>query len=82
MTLKGKGRPRAFQSTEEFFLVLVRLRLGLLEQDLADRFEISCATVSRIFATWINFLYFKFKQFPLWPPQEVVQSNIVEYSAC
>lgn len=73
---KGKGRPRALQSTEEFFLLLVRLRLGLLEQDLADRFEISCATVSRIFATWINFLYFKFKQFSLWPPQEVVRSNM------
>ena len=40
-----------------FFLVLIRLRLGLMEQDLADRFEISQSTVSRIIITWINFLF-------------------------
>lgn len=73
---KSKGRPRSLLPLEEFFLVLVRLRLGLLEQDLADRFEISCATVSRIFTTWINFLYFKFKELPLWPRQDVVRNNM------
>ena len=40
----------------ELFLVLVRLRLGLLEQDLAHRFNIGIATVSRICITWIKFL--------------------------
>ena len=54
---------------------LVRLRLWLLKQDLADCFEISCAIVSSTFTTWINFLYFKCKQIPLWPPQEVIQRN-------
>ena len=33
---------------EEFFLMLVRLWLGLMEQDLAYRFGISQSTVSRI----------------------------------
>ena len=33
---KKKGRPRTLAPIEEFFVVLVRLRLGLLEQDLAD----------------------------------------------
>ena len=55
---KGKCRPRALPPLEEFFLVLVRLRLGLLEQDLADHFELSCARVSRTFTTWINFCVF------------------------
>ena len=36
----------------------------------------SCSTVSRIFATWINFLYLKFKEIPLWPPREVIQSTM------
>ena len=26
--------------------------------------------VSRIIATWINFLYLKFTELPLWPPRE------------
>ena len=48
-----------------FFLVLIRLRLGLMEQDLADRFEISQSTVSRIIITWINFLFLKLKEIPI-----------------
>ena len=34
--------------------MLVKLRLGLLEQDLADRFGLSCATISRIFSGYIS----------------------------
>ena len=73
---KKKGRPRTLAPIEEFFLVLVRLRLRLLEQDLADRFGLSCATISRIFTTWINFIYLKLKQIPLWPPRDIVQANM------
>ena len=68
---KGRGRHRALPSLEEFFLVLERLQLVLMEQDLADGLEISCSTVSRTFTTWINFLYFRFKELPIWPPQAV-----------
>ena len=39
-----KPVPRALQPIDELFLVLVRLRLGLLEQDLAHRF-FTAATV-------------------------------------
>ena len=73
---KRKGRPRTLAPIEEFFVVLVRLRLGLLEQDLADRFGLSCATISRIFTTWINFMYLKLKEIPLWPPRDIVQANM------
>ncbi|XP_003386507.1 PREDICTED: uncharacterized protein LOC100637207 [Amphimedon queenslandica] len=73
---KGRGRPRALAPLEEFFMVLVRLRLGLFEEDLADRFNISCSTVSRIFTTWINFLNLKFKEIPLWPPRQVINNSM------
>ena len=33
-------RPRSLSPEDDFFLVLVRLRLGLMEQDLAYRFDI------------------------------------------
>ena len=59
---------------DEFFLVLVRLRLGLFERDLADRFGVSVSTVSRICITWINFLYLKLKEIPMWPKKELVVS--------
>ena len=63
-----KGRPsRCLTPFNEFFLVLCRLRLGLLELDLAYRFSISQSTVSRICVTWINLMYCKFKEIEIWP---------------
>ena len=43
---------------------------------LADLVGVSCATISRIFTTWINFLYFKLKEIPLWPPKDVVVASM------
>ena len=71
-----KGRPRKLPPLKEFFLTIVRLRLGLLEQDIAYRFGISQSTVSRIFTTWINFMYLQFKRIPLWPPQGYIRSHM------
>ena len=72
----NKGRRRILCPLDEFFLVLVRLRLGLFEQDIAYRFDISQSTVSRIVMTWINLLYHQLKQIPLWPPRELTLSNM------
>lgn len=69
-----KGRKRTLPPLEEFFLVLVRLRLSLLEKDLAYRFGISPATVSQIWKTWMNFLYLQFKEIPLWPSKAMVKA--------
>ena len=46
----------------EFFLVLCRRRCALLVNDISCHFGISKSIVSRIFATWIMFMYFKFKR--------------------
>ena len=69
-------RQRSLPPMEEFFMTLVRLRLGLVEQDLADRFGVSQSTVSQITGTWINFLLAKLKELPLWPPQDMVRGNM------
>ncbi|XP_059403246.1 uncharacterized protein LOC132136684 [Carassius carassius] len=42
---------------DQFFLFLCRMRQRLLSADLAVRFNISKATVSRICITWANYLY-------------------------
>ena len=57
-------RPRALQPIDELFLVLTRLRL---EQDLAHRFNISVATVSRICTTWLKFLDMQLTPLITWP---------------
>ena len=72
----NKGRKRSLSPLEEFFLILVRLRLGLFEQDIAYRFGISQSTVSRIFCTWINLLYVQLKEIPIWPPKALILSNM------
>ena len=54
-----RGRPRARKLCEidELVLTLTRLRLGLLEKDLADRFHISQQDVSETFATKVDRLH-------------------------
>ena len=71
-TVEPRGAPCALSPLNEFILVLCRLRCGLLEEDLAFRFGISQSTVSRIFTTWINFSYCKFKEIHIWPSREQI----------
>jgi len=42
---------KSLAEMEEFVAVLMRLRLGLLLEDVADRFAISPTTMSKIFMT-------------------------------
>ena len=74
--IDGRGAPRKLTPMNEFFLVLCRLRCGLLEVDIAHRFGVSQSTVSRILITWINFLYFKFKDLNIWPSKYQIQQYL------
>lgn len=55
---------------EELFMVAVRLRVGLTLPDLALRFGISEASVSKNFSAWINLLYFHLKDLCQMPDYE------------
>ena len=55
--LSTPGPKRKLSLLEEFVLVLLRLNVGLFLNDLVGRFGISMAQSSKIFTTWINFLY-------------------------
>ena len=61
---------------QEFFLVLVRLRLGLLEEDLACRAGISQSHMSRICITWFDFLHCRFRPLPIWPSRSCVDETM------
>ncbi|XP_077511980.1 uncharacterized protein LOC144122880 [Amblyomma americanum] len=52
------------------------MHLGLFEKDLADRFCVSTATVSRICITWASFAFTKLTQIPLWMSKKHVQKEM------
>ena len=55
---------------------MCRVRLGLFQRDLAHRFSISEATVSRIVVTWANFIYLRLGSIPIWPTKDQVVSSM------
>ena len=63
---------------EQFFMTLVRLRLGLLEHDIAYRFNISQSSVSRITSTWINLMFHSFKSIETFPSWHIVKKYMPE----
>ena len=58
------------------FLTLVRIRLGLLEEDLAHRFKISQSIVSTITSTWCAFLAREWSIFIYWLTQRENQNYL------
>lgn len=85
-TGKG-GRPSSLRLIDEFFLVLMRLRLGLLLEDLATRFRVSSSTCGRIFNKWINYLDVQLSFLVQWPDRECVLATMPsafksKYSNC
>ena len=48
------GRAPKMAQEDEFLAVLMRLQLGLLNQDLPDRFSVLPSTMSRMFVKWIG----------------------------
>ena len=70
------GPQRKMRLLDEFLLVFMRLRLGLLEQNLAQRFCISVSTVSRVLITWYNVLAANLKHLIVWPSKEVIAANM------
>ena len=62
------GRPRVLHPREELFIFHCRLWQGFAEDHLAYLHGISQATVSSNVIPWVNVLYLRFKDIPLWPP--------------
>ena len=75
---KKRGRKRKLSPSNQFFLFLCRVRLGLFELDLAYRFNISMSTVSNIIISWSNFLYLRLGSLCIWPSKEQVIETMPE----
>ena len=76
LTPLANPKSEKLQLIDQLFLFLCRIKLGLFEQDIAVRFNISTATVSRILITWANFLYVMLGALPIWPCMKAVKSKM------
>ena len=72
------GPSRKLTAEDELLLVLTRLHVGMLEQDLAVRFVLSQWHVSRIITTWVNAMFQRFKEVDIWPMREQSLANLPE----
>ena len=71
-----RGPPRKLTLEQELLLTLMRLRLGLLLEDLAWRFNISAGTASSIFITWVKLLSKELSWFIIWPSRPQIRSAL------
>ena len=69
---RGNKPSRRRKPSTLFFIVLIRMRLGLFELDLAHRFRVHVSRINRICISWINFLYLKFGHLNIWPDKETI----------
>ena len=68
------GMKRTLSKEDELLLTLCKLRHDFPESDLAARFMISQASVSRIFRAWVLCLSHTFRDCDIWPSQEYVRA--------
>ena len=61
---------------DEFLMVLMKLRLNLLNEDLGYRFGVASSTVSRNFHKWLEVMYMRLKPMIRWPDKETVHKTL------
>ena len=59
-----------------YVLTLMKLRLDLLQQGLAIRFDISTGKVSQIFITWIRLISHELGFLIIWPSRQEIRNTL------
>lgn len=77
-TTRKNTRNRKLSVNDEFFMTLVRLRLGVFENHLAHLFAVSQSTVQRVCTTWLNFMYLKLGSINIWPTKKAIIATMPE----
>ena len=60
----------AISQFHQLLMTLMRLRLSLSCQDLANRFGVHMSTVSRIFSQTVEVSYIKLRHLIVWPDRD------------
>lgn len=76
LTVESTKRPgKKISIEDEFLMVMMKLRMGLSNLDLAERFNLSESTVSVKLITWFNYLYVILGSLKIWPGRNIILSN-------
>ncbi|XP_061662238.1 uncharacterized protein LOC133493199 isoform X3 [Syngnathoides biaculeatus] len=67
---------RSLSKFQKFILALMKLRHNFPEQDLAYRFDVSQATVSRTFLSVIHVMYIRLQRYIYWPEREDLRMSM------
>ncbi|XP_068738175.1 uncharacterized protein, partial [Montipora capricornis] len=70
------SRDHVLSMEEEFLLVMMKLRLGLTNLDLAIRFNVAEATISNTFISWLNLLIVQLGTLKIWPHRNVILEHM------
>jgi len=70
------GPKRGLTFKDEMALTLTKIRLGLLDRDLAHRFNISESQISKVFTTWVKLLSNVLGTLVFNPSKEVVREHL------
>ena len=66
-----KGPQRKLKPTEEYFIIMCRLRRGFSEHFLANLYAVGQFTISRILISWLNYIC-------IWPSKSVVIATVLD----
>ena len=61
---------------QEFFLCMMKLKLGLFRFDLAFRFDVLESTASSVFTTWVKLVAKELDWVISWPDRRIIQRNL------
>ena len=79
MDLKYKSK--SLEPLDEFFLTVMKLRQDKDDLELGLLFGgISRRTVSRIFTTWLNLMYYQYGELDTWLDKDIIQEFMPEVS--
>ena len=70
----GPGPGLKLDLEQEFLLTMIKLKLGLINEDLAFRFMVSSTTVSSVFIAWIKLMSKELSILIIWPSKRQVKT--------
>ncbi|XP_071392573.1 uncharacterized protein [Centroberyx affinis] len=62
--------------TDQLLLTMMKLRLNLLQEDLAERFSVSQSVVSRVLSYWIDLMEENMREYIPWLPREIIRATM------
>ena len=70
------SKAHALSKFKEFIATIIKLRLGLYDQDLAYRFGVHQITISRNFRRWIDVMFTRLRPLIKWPGREELHKRL------